>query len=341
MHQVEDPAALPRAALRRDRGPGVVGEPDGSSVLVDGLDLRAAGVAVVAELAEQGVEVGWAGEQRAAGAVAQVVLPAEGRLTPEGAQALAGDEEPGALAGRQLRPRVVDGVEQGPSGLARLGLVDQVGHPRREVGVLEGDRRRVPVGEVLERVHRAGSTQPLPVVVTTIRFLRWKPPARSRSLTASAARDSASGPDASPAYALTGSTARWCVTVSMSAGDGPRPVNVRPWKPRESHGTTEPGPPERRPDVGWCTPSGVVVSRSEKALSATGDQPVEQQPGDDQAGEADDQPPAHCGRGARANPPPQQPVRRIGSVSKAAADEDDQAEVAAATRGETTTRAMS
>ena len=45
----------------------------------------------------------------------------------------------------------------------------------------------------------AGSTQPLPVVVTTSRFARWKPPARSRSLTARAARDSASEADASPA----------------------------------------------------------------------------------------------------------------------------------------------
>ena len=45
----------------------------------------------------------------------------------------------------------------------------------------------------------AGSTHPLPVVVTTSRFLRWNPPARWRSWTARAARDSASGPDARPA----------------------------------------------------------------------------------------------------------------------------------------------
>ena len=75
----------------------------------------------------------------------------------------------------------------------------------------------------------AGSTQPLPVVVTTTRFLRSNPPARSRSLTARAARDPASGADASPAYARIGSSAGWPVNFSISLTVGPLPTKLRPW----------------------------------------------------------------------------------------------------------------
>src|SRR5207244_1920522 len=73
----------------------VVREPHDPSVLVDGLDLRAAGIAVVAELAEQRVEIGRAREQRAGGEVPQALLAAEGGLAAERPQALTGDEQPG------------------------------------------------------------------------------------------------------------------------------------------------------------------------------------------------------------------------------------------------------
>ena len=43
-----------------------------------------------------------------------------------------------------------------------------------------------------------GTPQPLPVVVTTSRYARSKPPARSRSLTASCARSSTSSADRHP-----------------------------------------------------------------------------------------------------------------------------------------------
>jgi hypothetical protein len=44
-----------------------------------------------------------------------------------------------------------------------------------------------------------GSSQPLPVVVATSRFARSKPPARSRSATASLARSSTSSAETVPA----------------------------------------------------------------------------------------------------------------------------------------------
>ena len=46
---------------------------------------------------------------------------------------------------------------------------------------------------------KAGSTQPLPVVVITSRLARWKPPARSRSSTALVARASLSSAVPRPA----------------------------------------------------------------------------------------------------------------------------------------------
>src|SRR5205823_9829809 len=98
VHQVEDPAAFPGLALRRDSGSRIIREPHDPPVLVDGLDLGAAGVAVVAELPEQRVEVGRPGEQRAVGQVGYALLAAEGRLATERPEALAGDVQPGALA---------------------------------------------------------------------------------------------------------------------------------------------------------------------------------------------------------------------------------------------------
>ena len=122
--------------------------------MIDGLDLGAAGVTVVAELPEQRVEVGRPGEQHAGGEVGHAVFTAEGGLATERPQAFPGHVQPGAMALRQLRPGAVDRVEQRPARLAGLGLVHKVGNPGRQVGVLEGHGRRVAVAEILERVHQ-------------------------------------------------------------------------------------------------------------------------------------------------------------------------------------------
>jgi hypothetical protein len=50
VQHVQDPAAVPGLALRRDGRGRIVREPHCASVLVDGLYLGAAGIAVVAEL---------------------------------------------------------------------------------------------------------------------------------------------------------------------------------------------------------------------------------------------------------------------------------------------------
>src|SRR5215471_15185287 len=55
---------------------------------------------------------------------------------------------------RQLCPHTVDRVEERTPRLLGLGLVDQVGDPRRQVGVLDSDGRAVAAGEVLEAVHQ-------------------------------------------------------------------------------------------------------------------------------------------------------------------------------------------
>ena len=85
---------------------------------------------MVAEVAEQRVEVGRPREHGARGPVAQVELAAEGGLAPEGPQALPRHEEPGALVLGQLLPSLVDRVEEGTSCLPGLGLV----HEEREPG---------------------------------------------------------------------------------------------------------------------------------------------------------------------------------------------------------------
>src|ERR1700722_1343204 len=154
VHHVQHPGAVPGLARRRYGRTRVIREPYDLSVLVDGLDLRAARVAVIAELPEQRVEVGRPGEQDAGGEVGHAVFAAEGGLAAERSQALPGNEQPRALTLRQFRPGAVDRVEERPARLAGLGLVHQVGNPGRQVGVLERHGRRVAVAEVLERVHQ-------------------------------------------------------------------------------------------------------------------------------------------------------------------------------------------
>ena len=72
--------------------------------------------------------------------------------------------------------------------------------------------------------------------------------------------------------------AGWWVNFSISLTDGPLPMNLRPCQPSVSHGMSEPGPPDRRLVAGWCTPSAVIVSRSEYALFITLTKPWSNRP---------------------------------------------------------------
>jgi hypothetical protein len=72
--------------------------------------------------------------------------------------------------------------------------------------------------------------------------------------------------------------AGWPVNFSMSVTDGPLPMKLRPCQPSVSHGMTEAGPPDRRPVAGWCTPSAVLVSRTEYALFITFRNPCSSRP---------------------------------------------------------------
>src|SRR6185312_16116578 len=154
VHHVQDPAGWPRLAIRRYVRGRVLREPHDPPVVVNGLDLGAAGVAVVAELPEERVEVGRPGPQRTVGQIGHALLAAEGGLAAERPEALAGHEQPGALVLGQLRPATVHRVEQRAARLAGLGLIHQVGDPGRQVGVLERHDRRVAAREVLERVRQ-------------------------------------------------------------------------------------------------------------------------------------------------------------------------------------------
>ena len=84
-----------------------------------------------------------------------------------------------------------------------------------------------------------GSTQPVPVVVTTRRCCRSKPPARSRSATASAACCSVSSALASPAKTRIGSIDGRSVSSPISSALGPVPTKVRPSTPMPSQSTSD------------------------------------------------------------------------------------------------------
>src|SRR4051794_28089976 len=99
-----------------------------------------------------------------------------------------------------------------------------------------------------------GETQPLPVVVATIRYLRSNPPARSRSATARFARSSLESAESRPANARIGSVALVPVYAEISVAVGPVLAKLRPSRPSDSHDTSDPGPPERRGDVVCVTP---------------------------------------------------------------------------------------
>ena len=201
VHHVEHPRAVPRPDRPGEcRRSASVGEPHRTAVLVDGLDLRAPRVAVVAELAEQRVEVGRTREQGAAVRLRRSYSPLKAVSAAEGPKALPGDVQLGALVlpaasttGRTPR-RTGHGRPPGPSS-------GRPGRTATTAGRSTGSRRS-PSRRALKYSKvstMAGSTHPLPVVVTTSRFVRWKPPARSRSSTASAARDSVSSADSRPA----------------------------------------------------------------------------------------------------------------------------------------------
>ena len=55
-------------------------------------------------------------------------------------------------------------------------------------------------------------------------------------------------------------------------------MNLRPSRPSESHGTREPGPPERRSVVGCSTPSGVIPLRTENVSLARLTRPLNNRP---------------------------------------------------------------
>ena len=106
----------------------------------------------------------------------------------------------------------------------------------------------------------AGSTHPVPVVVTTTSALRSKPPARRSSLTSRSARACTSGADCRPAYTRTGTLAGSPVNSAIWAWVGPRATKLRPCRPRLSHAMSESGLPDRSGAVGRTAPASVVVS---------------------------------------------------------------------------------
>ena len=159
IHHVEHPAPGP-GARRWNVRLRVVREPHDPALPVHRRHLRAARLAVIGELAEQAVEIGRPREHDPGRAVGHVVLTAERRLGPERSETLPGDEEPRSPVRGQGRPPPVHRVEEGAAGLAGLGLVDQVRHPRRQVGVLERHGRGVAAAEVLERVDERGVDPP-------------------------------------------------------------------------------------------------------------------------------------------------------------------------------------
>jgi hypothetical protein len=112
---------------------GPVGELDLGAAVVDRAPDRGAGLAAVGELVPDVVGRGEAGEQRAVrpgdevGQRRRAVGAAERRLGAEGAEALAEDDQPGAVPGRELGPAPVDVAVQGDAGLGRLVPVDQEG----------------------------------------------------------------------------------------------------------------------------------------------------------------------------------------------------------------------
>src|SRR5215472_6296691 len=126
MHHVEHPRAVPGLAGRRNVNAWIVGESDDASLLVDRQRLKAAGVTVVAELPEQGVEVRRTDEQRAGRPVAQVVRAAECRLGTERPKALTADVQVRARVRRELQPLAIHRVEQVTTRLTRLPLIDQI-----------------------------------------------------------------------------------------------------------------------------------------------------------------------------------------------------------------------
>jgi hypothetical protein len=105
VQEVEHPGAVPRLRAGQDLRTRVVGEPHRAAVPVLGLDLPAALVPVVDELAVQRVEVRRAREDRPAGPVAQVVLAAEGGLATKDPRLRPNTNNLGRSAGDSLDQR--------------------------------------------------------------------------------------------------------------------------------------------------------------------------------------------------------------------------------------------
>ena len=99
----------------------------------------------------------------------------------------------------------------------------------------------------------------MPVVPATTSSVRSKAPVRSSSLTASAARDAASGAESSPTYTRIGTLASvWLNSVSC-ATEGPRDTKLRPSMPRLSQDTNDAGEPEDSGSFGWVAPALVLA----------------------------------------------------------------------------------
>ena len=214
----------------RDRGGGVVREPHGPAVLVDRLDLGAAGVAVVAELAEQRVEVGRPGEQtcrlvrlrRSYSPLKAVSPPNEPRLSPA-------TKSSGRWSGGQLRPRGRRRRRRAP-GRPRGPWTGRPGRRSTTAGRSTGSRRS-------PRRRRSGTRRCRPAPGRPSRCRSWSRPAGS----CAGSRPHARGPRrrGPPGPRRRGrrrgrrrpGSAPWpggAVTSSMSPDDGPRPVKLRP-----------------------------------------------------------------------------------------------------------------
>ena len=140
-----------------------------------------AALAIRDELAPQLVEVRRPGPQHAVRAVLDVVQAAERGLPAERAQALAedvaaaGGRRPAAATTRRRPRRTAPGRRPSPWSGRRGRTSSWAGRSTASPTIAVS-----PLNSYSSESLAAGSTQPVPVVVTTTRTLRSKPPARSQ-----------------------------------------------------------------------------------------------------------------------------------------------------------------
>ena len=256
----------------------------------------------------------------------QAVLAAERRFGAERAEAFAGDEQPGTLLRRQLRPGPVDGVEQRAARLARLGLVDQVGDPGRQVGILDRHRRGVAAGEVLERIHqrrvdpaapgRRHDEQVRPLETAFSLKVpdrqggtglgvggRRQPGVRTNRFHGRTAGELL---DAGHRRTLADEVA------ALVAKRVPRDDRARSAGPQAGGGLVHPG-------------GGRGVAHRERVVHDV-EEALQQQPGDDQVGQDRDETPARRSRRRPPDPAAEQPREPPVKAAHAAPDQHDEAE---------------